>query len=103
MGTNKYGAPSPPGGTKIVSPTTFQSQFRVGQQPSVTPMVSLNPETYQNLIQGHGVKMVHSKPLFYPVVRDLRGSDLNPAAPGNSNGFWYYGHKEFTGVLMDDN
>jgi hypothetical protein len=106
VGNNKFGAPNPPGGTKIVSPATFQSpyqgSFRVGQQLSDVPMVTLNPETFQNLLRAHGVKMVHSRPLLFPVARDLRGSDVNPQALDNQNGFWYYGHKEFTGVLMDD-
>jgi len=71
-----------------------------GQYPDTSPIVGVNPLAYEDLIRGHGIRMVQSKPIPCPNQRTLNGGDHDPACTRCHNGFIYYGDKEFVGVFM---
>jgi len=62
--------------------------------------VLMNPSLFENTIKSHGVALIQSRPMQCPNVKDLAGGDHDPSCEICSNGYIYYGHKEFTGVFM---
>lgn len=82
---------------KIPMPGNF-----VGQLPNGIMQVGMNPEAFQKLIEGKGIKMVHARPLPCPNILDLHNGDHDPACNKCYNGMIYYGQKEFIGAFMGD-
>ncbi len=72
----------------------------IGQMPHGQMQVGMNPEAFNDLIQGKGIRMIHSKPIPCPNVRDIHASDHDPSCNSCNNGFLYYGQKEFIGAFM---
>lgn len=62
--------------------------------------VSLNPESFEQLISSQGIRMIHSRPVPCPFVRDLHNLDHDPACNECFNGFLYYNPVEFVGAFM---
>ena len=69
------------------------------QMQSKVPNVTLNPESFNDLINSQGIRMIHQKPVPCPNIRDINA----PAHESNCsycyNGFVYYDQREFIGAL----
>lgn len=61
--------------------------------------VTLNPEGFEEFIKGQGVRMIHSRPVPCPNVRNLTSPDHSPGCNLCFNGFLYYAHTEFIGAF----
>jgi len=72
----------------------------IGQMPNALPLASFNPNMFHKMIQEMGIRMIHSRPIPSPFVKDVRGVDADPGDNRQENGFIYYGHKEFIGTFM---
>lgn len=83
---------------KIPKAPTGTKMF--GQYPDKSPMIGVNPRAYEDLIRGHGIRMVQTKPIPCPSQKTLNGGDHDPACQRCHNGFIYYGETEFVGVFM---
>jgi len=68
--------------------------------PKVSP--TLNPEAFHTLVQSHGIRMVHARPIPCPCVRDLRGGDSTPSCSLCNQGFRFYQPVEFVGVMQQN-
>lgn len=72
------------------------------QMPSNIPLGTFNPQSFEKLIAEMGIRLVHARPIPSPRVKDIRGDDLDPSDNQAENGFFYYGHKDFTGTFMSN-
>jgi len=72
----------------------------IGQMPNGQPQVAMNPQAFNELIQGKGIRMIHSKPIPCPNIRDIHAGDHDPGCNECHNGMVYYGHREFIGAFM---
>lgn len=79
-------------------PTPFQGRFPDGAQ-----QFAMNPNEFDRLIKGHGIRMVHARPIPCPNIRDLYAGDHDPACERCYNGMIYYGQKEFVGYFGSNN
>ena len=64
--------------------------------------VTLNPEAFEEFIKSQGVRMVHSRPLPCPNVRDLYQPDHPMACNICYNGFIYYDKSNFIGAFHNN-
>jgi hypothetical protein len=74
----------------------------MGQMKSPLMQATLSPEIFEELIAHHGIRMIHSRPVPCPNVRDLNDGSHSPACNFCFNGFFYYDKKEFVGVLFSN-
>jgi|GEM_PF-2994536 len=65
-----------------------------------TPNVTMNPESFEDFIRGHGVRMTHKRPVPCPNVKDINASDHPPSCNMCFNGFIYYDKSHFIGAFM---
>lgn len=65
-----------------------------------TPNVTMNPESFDDFIRGHGVRMIHKRPVPCPNVKDINASDHSPSCNLCFNGYVYYNKSFFTGAFM---
>ena len=79
-------------------PTPFQGKFPDGAQ-----QFAMNPNEFDRLIKGHGIRMIHARPIPCPNIRDLYAGDHDPACDRCYNGMIYYGQKEFIGYFGANN
>lgn len=63
---------------------------------------TLNPAIFEELIAHHGIRMIHSRPVPCPNVRDLHDGTHSPSCSFCFNGFYYYDEQEFIGVLFSN-
>lgn len=84
--------PKPPG-TKMPGMSAFQ------MRPPLLE-TTLNPEMFQKQITTQGVRMIHSRPVPCPYVRDVYTPDHSPACNLCYNGFVYYDQREFVGLFQ---
>lgn len=82
--------------------TPYEKMLAGNVLPSGQPQFGLDPKVFDELIQGHGIRMIHAKPIPCPNRRTLTGRDHDPSCNKCHNGFLYFGHKEFIGVLMSN-
>jgi hypothetical protein len=71
------------------------------QMPEPLINVTLNPEIFEQLIKGQGVRMIHSRPVPCPNLREI-GAGHNPSCTRCYNGFIYYNPVEFIGALSNN-
>lgn len=64
--------------------------------------VSLNPESFEQLIKSQGIRMIHSRPVPCPNVKDLHDASHSPACNRCYNGFIYYNPVEFIGAISNN-
>jgi len=64
---------------------------------------TLNPEVFERQINSQGVRMIHSRPVPCPMVRDLYTSDHSSACNLCYNGMIYYDTREFVGAFAGNN
>jgi len=67
--------------------------------PDKTGQVALNPTAFEQLIRGHGIRMIHQKPIPCPNQRTLNGNDHDPNCEACYNGYLYYDQTEFIGAM----
>lgn len=71
--------------------------------PSEFVNIGQNAKAYDHFIKGHGIRMVHRKPLPCPNQKTLHGGDHDPKCPMCQNGFIYYGDKPLIAAFMGNN
>jgi hypothetical protein len=74
--------------------------FSYGQMQSKIPNVTLNPDSFQSLIEGQGVRMIHRRPVPCPNIRMLEAPSHDAKCDMCYNGFIYYDEREFVGAAM---
>jgi len=62
--------------------------------------VTLNPQGFEELIKSQGVRMIHSRPVPCPNVRQISSPDHSPACNLCFNGFLYYNESNFIGAFQ---
>jgi hypothetical protein len=74
----------------------------IGQMPNGQMQVAMNPQAFEDLIKGKGIRMIHSRPLPCPNIKDIHAGDHSPACDMCHNGTLYYGEKEFIGAFFSN-
>jgi hypothetical protein len=72
------------------------------QMPNQSPNTTLNPVSFQSLIESQGIRMIHQRPVPCPNIRSLDAPAHESTCEMCFNGNIYFDTREFIGAAMAD-